>query len=232
MRRTKSRWLQETYRHYGNQECRAYIAERSGCEERIVHNSERAGAWMQVVGGRAAVTGTLRNFLAAISQGVERQEESAHAPSLESAAGTTARLRRRRTRSVLRPGRQEVSLRLESGRRQYADLRLLLPRRPTCLEARRRRRAAAINKHHEVWYHFGRTSEAAAGREYGALADKQPLALATGKWNVETEVFGPLAARPHESSYEAIVDRIFDLERKAQDDFGDYGWFLFGAGPH
>ena len=89
-----------------------------------------------------------------------------------------------------------------------------------------------INKHHEIWYHFGRVGQAAEGREYGALADKQPIALATGKWNVGTEVFGPLAARPNDSPYEAIVDRIFELERKAQDDFGDYGWYLFGAGPH
>ncbi len=38
--------------------------------------------------------------------------------------------------------------------------------------------------------------------------------------------------RPNDSPYEAIVDRIFGLETYAQDAFGDYGWWLFGAGPH
>jgi len=32
--------------------------------------------------------------------------------------------------------------------------------------------------------------------------------------------------------YEAIVDRLFDLGRYAQDAFGDYGWWIFGSGPH
>ena len=89
-----------------------------------------------------------------------------------------------------------------------------------------------MNKHHEVWYHFAPASAAAAGREYGRLADNQPLCLARGEWNCSTGVFGPLAARPNDSPYEAIVDRLFDLERYAQDAFGDYGWWLFGAGPH
>ncbi len=31
---------------------------------------------------------------------------------------------------------------------------------------------------------------------------------------------------------EAVVDRIFQLGRYGQDTFGDYGWWLFGAGPH
>ena len=44
--------------------------------------------------------------------------------------------------------------------------------------------------------------------------------------------FGPLAARPNDSPAEAAVDRIFDLSRQVQDDFGDYGWWLFGAGSH
>jgi hypothetical protein len=34
------------------------------------------------------------------------------------------------------------------------------------------------------------------------------------------------------SRYEAIVDRLFDLGQYAQDAFGDYGWWIFGSGPH
>ena len=45
-------------------------------------------------------------------------------------------------------------------------------------------------------------------------------------------MFGPLAARPNDSPSEAAVDRIFDLTRQVQDDFGDYGWWRFGAGSH
>ena len=45
-------------------------------------------------------------------------------------------------------------------------------------------------------------------------------------------MFGPLAARPNNSKYEQIVDRLFDLKRYAQDSFGAYGWWIFGSGPH
>ncbi len=50
----------------------------------------------------------------------------------------------------------------------------------------------------------------------------------------------PLVSRPitaqvasdYRRKGEAVVDRIFQLGRYGQDTFGDYGFWLFGAGPH
>jgi len=233
--------VQETYRHYGNPECVAKVLERSAGGERAMHTAERAGPWMQITGAQAAVTGSLRNFSQQFpkewSSKKDRLTLHLWSPRVE----------------PLDFGQKGIERFFgEAGKKYLFDWKSGDGSSPISdffyyagHNALKRDGAdgRGINKHHEIWYHFGRANEAAAGREYGALADKQPIALATGKWNVGTEVFGPLAARPHSKSepnadtswaaeFEAIVDRIFDLERKAQDDFGDYGWFLFGAGPH
>jgi hypothetical protein len=89
-----------------------------------------------------------------------------------------------------------------------------------------------IRKHHEFYLHFDRSRQGEIGKEYGRLAADPPLVLASGKWNCSTDVMGPIAARPNDSPAEKIVDRLFDLGREMQDTFGDYGWWLFGAGPH
>lgn len=236
--------LQETYRHYGNPECVAKVFERrsDGAErENDVMRQERAGPWMQITGDRAAVTGSLRNFWQQFPKewSAKKDRLTLHlwSPRVE----------------PLDFGQKGIERFFgEAGRKYLFDWKSGGGSSPISdffyyagHNALKRDGAdgRGINKHHEIWYHFGRAKEWTEGRQYGTLADRQPIALATGKWNVGTDVFGPLAARPHSESepnadtrwaakFEAIVDRIFDLERKAQDDFGDYGWFLFGAGPH
>src|SRR6185295_8205082 len=80
-----------------------------------------------------------------------------------------------------------------------------------------------IHKHHEFHLHLAPADRAKDGEEYGRLVARPPLALASGAWNAATDVMGPIAARPNDSPYEPIVDRLFDLSRGVQDCFGDYG---------
>ena len=223
--------VQELYRHFGNLECRGQIVERKAQCEEVVHRDEHVGEWLQVVDERAAVTGSLRWFW---QQFPKQWEVTADqlvlhlwSPRVEPLDFGADGLRK-----FLGPAGDKYLLGWQGVRspRTPVDNYFFFAGRDA-LE-RNGADGLGVNKHHELWWHFGRAEQAAAGTEYAALAGNPPLCLATGAWNCSTDVFGPLAARPNDSKYEAIVDRIFELERQAQDEFGDYGWRLFGAGPH
>lgn len=216
---------QETFRHYGNLECRAVLEQTSAST-----TGTQAGPWMQVSDDRVAVTGSLRWFR---QQFPKEWEASSGRLTLHlwSPHVTPLDFGKAGLRDFFGPAGEKYLLgwKASAGSTPITDFFYYAGRHALERDGGDGR---GINKHHEVWYHFGPARDAAAGREYGDLADRQPLCLATGRWNVDTGVFGPLAARPNNSPYEAIVDRIFELERYAQDTFGDYGWWLFGAGPH
>lgn len=218
--------FQTVYRHYGNPECRAGIA--SG--EKVIREAEQAGEWMQVWDAKLAVTGSMRWFWQQFP--VEWQSR----PD-------------RLTLRLWSPRRGELDfgepgiLRFfgDAGRKYLLDWGGVKTRNSlesyfyTAGQAVMKRGDAdglGINKHHEFHLHFAPASESKAGEDYGRLVAHPPIALATGAWNASTQVMGPIAARPNDSPYEAIVDRIFDLSREMQHTFGDYGWWLFGSGPH
>jgi hypothetical protein len=223
--------FQATYRHYGNPECRGGIVETTANGEKLHKETDRAGEWMQVTCGRAAVTGSLRWFWQQFPKeweatpdglrlhlwgprGGELDFDAAGVKRFFGDAGAKYLLDWKGVRAPQTPierffyfaGRSA----LDGG---GAD-------------------GLGINKHHEFYFHFAPAADAERAQEYGRLAAEPPLALASGQWNCSTDVLGPLAARPNDSPYEAIVDRLFDLGRQVQDGFGDYGWWLFGAGPH
>lgn len=218
---------QTTYRHYGNLESESLLV---SADETLRWKDEVAPPWMQYRGDGTAVTGSLRHFW---QQFPKEWEAKPNRLSLHLWSPRVAPL-----------DFGEAGLKNffgPAGAKYLLDWQAIGNSTPISdffyhagRHALRRDGAdgKGINKHHEVWFHFGAASQSDQGQEYGALADAQPLCLPTGAWNVGTGVFGPLAARPNNSPYEAIVDRIFELERYAQDAFGDYGWFLFGAGPH
>jgi hypothetical protein len=223
--------VQETYRHFGNPECRAYIVEQRDAEKRKSHESERAGSWLQVVDQRAAVTGSLRWLWQQFPKQweVTGDRVALHLWSPEAGVldfGETG------LRQFFGPAGHKYLLDWEGVRKPQSPIENFFFFAGRHALQRDGADGLGLNKHHEVWFHFAPASAANEGQEYGDLADRQPLCLASGEWNCSTGVFGPLAARPNASPYEKIVDRIFDLERYAQDAFGDYGWWLFGAGPH
>ncbi|MBM83472.1 MAG: hypothetical protein CMJ78_23175 [Planctomycetaceae bacterium] len=222
---------QSTFRHFGNPECRGIIAETNTDGQRKLHSSQHIGEWMQVADDRVAVTGSLRWLWQQFPKQWEVTDDemimhlwSPHAGPLDfgpdglrkffGPAGDKYILNWKGVRGTLNP---------ISNFFYYAGHAALNSGDVD---------GQGINKHHEFYFHVAPAAQAADGQEYGRLAAKQPLALASGEWNCSTDVFGPLAARPNASKYEAIVDRIFDLGQKAQDDFGDYGWWAFGSGPH
>lgn len=223
--------VQDTYRHYGNPECRGYAVEQTTDGERVLQDAERTGPWMQVVDDRFALTASLRGFW---QQFPKQWEVTSNRLTLHLWSPRVAPLDfgANGLRAFFGPAGAQYLLDwtgAAQGQSPIADFFYFAGHHGLRSDGAD---GLGINKHHEIWYHFAPAAAAKQGEEYGRLADQPPLCLATGEWNVGTGVFGPLAARPNASPYEAIVDRIFDLERYAQDTFGDYGWFLYGAGPH
>jgi PcRGLX-like protein central beta sandwich domain/PcRGLX-like N-terminal RIFT barrel domain len=220
-----------TYRHYGNPEYHAAVVAVDPAGEQRLRQTDRAGAWLQVADDRAAVTGSLRWFWQQFPKEWEvtadrmvlhlwspRGGELDFGPEgvrrFLGEAGYQYLIDRR---EVLAP-RNAIERHFWFGGKPWLD--------------RGEADGQGISKHHEFLFHFAPAERAAEGIEYGRLAAQPPVALASGAWNCGTDVFGPLAARPNASPYEAAVDRIFDLGRAAQEAFGDYGWWVFGSGPH
>lgn len=222
--------FQKAFRHYGNLECEAAIVRKSAQSEKTLFQGERMGECLQVADTRSAVTGSLRWFWQQFPKEWEVTpnqlvlhlwsprggELDFGAAGIEQFFGTSGA-------KYLRSGQEKHNSNPLDRFFFFADVPAI---------TRGAADGLGINKHHEFWLHFAPASRRGTGMNYGALAAKQPLALASGEWNCSTDVFGPLAARPNDSPNEAAVDRIFDLSRQVQDDFGDYGWWLFGAGPH
>ncbi len=222
--------FQKTFRHYGNLEQEAAVVQTSAQQTQTLARPERMGEWLQVSDDRAAVTGSLRWFWQQFPKEWEATPNqltlhlwSPRGGELDFGAAGIEQFFGAGGAKYLRAGQEKAALSPLEPFFLFADVPAI-------------KRGAAeglgINKHHEFWLHFGPASRRDDGAEYGRLAASQPLALASGAWNCSTDVFGPLAARPNDSAAEAAVDRIFDLTRQVQDDFGDYGWWLFGAGSH
>lgn len=226
---------QQVYRHYGNPEYSAGFVSVDHSTRQLLRQPDRMGEWMQVADDRAVVTGCLRWFWQQFPKEWELTEDELAMHFWSPRAGE------------LDFGVDGVKEFFGAGGKKYLldDPNLAKARQPTAspiaqhfwfgglpwLE-RGEADGQGINKHHELFFHFGPVEQAAEAAEYAKLAANQPLALASGEWNCSTGVFGPLSPRPNDSKYEAIVDRIFDLGRYAQDTFGDYGWWVFGSGPH
>ncbi len=248
--------VQRTFRHYGNLECEAAVLHTSAQQTKTLAQPDRMGEWLRVADDDHAVTGSLRWFWQQFPKEWEATPNqlvlhlwSPRGGELDFGAAGIEQFFGAGGAKYLRAGQDKAGLNPLEPFFLFADVPAI-------------KRGAAdglgINKHHEFWLHFGPASRRDEGAEYGQLAASQPLALASGAWNCSTDVFGPLAARSfnrtpqarttssddattpddaHASGlrlneYEAAVDRIFDLSRQVQDEFGDYGWWLFGAGPH
>lgn len=222
--------FQKTFRHYGNLEHEATVVETSAQVIKKLAEPERMGEWLQVADERTAVTGSLRWFWQQFPKEWEATSNqlvlhlwSPRGGELDFGAEGIERFFGAGGAKYLRSGQEKVVGNILEQKLRFAEVPVI---------ARGGADGLGINKHHEFYLHFGPANQRGEGAEYGRLAAQQPLALASGDWNCSTDVFGPLAARPNDSAAEAAVDRIFDLSRQAQDDFGDYGWWLFGAGPH
>jgi hypothetical protein len=223
--------FQATYRHFGNPDCRGAVVEETAAGERELRRSQHVGEWMQVVDGRSAVTGSLRWFWQQFPKQweVTRDEMTLH---LWSPRGGVLDFGADGLRDFFGDAGRDYILDWDGIRGTLNPISNFFYFAGHAALNRGDVDGQGINKHHEFYLHIAATDRAAAGQEYGQLAARPPLALATGAWNCSTDVFGPLASRPNDSKYEAIVDRIFDLGRDAQDSFGDYGWSVFGSGPH
>ncbi len=222
--------FQKTFRHYGNLEHEAAVVQTSAQQTKTLAQPERMGEWLQVSDDRSAVTGSLRWFWQQFPKEWEATPNqltlhlwSPRGGELDFGAAGIEQFFGAGGAKYLRAGQEKAALSPLEPFFLFADVPAI---------KRGAAQGLGINKHHEFWLHFGPASRRDDGAEYGRLAASQPLALASGAWNCSTDVFGPLASRPNDAPAEAAVDRIFDLSRQAQDEFGDYGWWLFGAGPH
>ena len=222
--------FQETYRHYGNPECRGEVTLHTREDSRKIATPEHVGEWVQVTGNDRTITGSLRWFWQQFPKEWEVTNDSLtlhywspKAGELDFGKEGIEKFFGSAGKKYLRAGRENHNRNPLDHAFYHADLGAI---------ERGEADGLGINKHHEFWLIFTPAKDAKLAQDYARHAALQPLCLASGEWNCSTDVFGPLAARPNDSKYEAAVDKIFDLGRQGQDDFGDYGWWLFGAGPH
>ena len=222
---------QALYRHYGNQAYEAGLVEVTPAGSRQVAQPDRMGAWLQIADERATITGSLRWFW---QQFPKEWECTGDALTLHlwSPRGGELDFSPDGVRDFFGEMGRKYVLEWEGPDPPASILHRYMFFGSNDALRRLGSDGQGISKHHEVSYHFAGPDARQAGAEYGSLAGRQPVALATGEWNCGTDVFGPLMPRPNDSKYEAIVDRLFDLSRYAQDTFGDYGWWAFGSGPH
>ena len=239
---------QSTYRHFGNLKSTGGIAElrrandSQKSNERAVHTTEQIGEWIQLQTERFSVTGSLRSMWQQFPKEWEVRDNSLTL-HLWSPRGGALDFSADGIRATFGEAGQKFLLNWSPGGTLNAISNFFYYAGHGALQ-RDEVDGQGINKHHEFWFHFATAENANVGAEYGRLAAKPPLALASGEWNCSTDVFGPLIPRgpksqggesatpPELGKYEAIVDRLFDLGRYAQDAFGDYGWWIFGSGPH
>lgn len=222
---------QVTYRHYGNCECRAGIAELKGKRETELHAGEQAGEWLQIKDAKVALTGAMRWF------GQQFPVEWQARPDrltlrLWSPRGGELDFGEAGIKRFFGPAGEKYLFDWKGAKTAHNPLDRFFYTAGQSVLKRGDADGVGIRKHHEFYFHLAPADQSGTGEEYGRLVAQPPLALATGAWNVASDVMGPIAARPNNSPYEAIVDRLFDLSRQMQDTFGDYGWWLFGAGPH
>jgi hypothetical protein len=222
---------QAVYRHYGNPECRAGIAELKGKSETEIRGGEQVGEWLQVKDAKVALTGSMRWFAQQFP--VEWQARSDRLTlRLWSPRGGELDFGEAGIKRFFGPAGEKYLLDWKGARAAKNPLdRYFYTAGQRTLE-RGDADGLGIHKHHEFYLHLASADQAKAGEEYGRLVARPPFALASGAWNAASDVMGPIAARPNDSPYEAIVDRLFDLSRDMQETFGDHGWWLFGAGPH
>lgn len=224
--------FQRTYRHYGNPDCVGGVARTGAGSEQLLRQTDRIGEWMQIADERAVVTGSLRWLWQQFPKEWEATSDNRLVLHLWSPRGGELDFGADGIRRFLGPAGEKYLLKWQGvvgALSPISNYFFFASREP--LE-RGDGDGLGIAKHHEFYLHFAPPGQAERGQDYGRLAAQPPLALASGKWNCSTDVFGPLAPRPNNHAAEGIVDRLFDLGRKAQDDFGDYGWWVFGSGPH
>ena len=222
--------VQRTYRHYGNSECLGEIAVKDNDETKTLATSETIGEWIQIQNDKLAITASMRWMWQQFPKEWEVTKDhltlhywSPKAGELDFGKEGIEKFFGPGGEKHLRAGRENHNRNPLDHAFYHADLGAI---------ERGEADGLGINKHHEFWLIFSSAKDAKIAQDYARHAAVQPLCLASGEWNCSTDVFGPLAARPNDSPYEAAVEKIFDLGRKGQDDFGDYGWWLFGAGPH
>lgn len=222
---------QAAYRHLGNPQCEAAVVEVSTQGARRASESAKIGPWMQVRDRRAAVTGSLRWMW---QQFPKQWEATADRLVLHtwSPRGGELDFGPDGIKRFLGEAGEKYLYDWDGVRGTLSPISNYFYFAGREGLERGEGDGRGTRKHHELWLHFAPAARRKTAAEFASLAARQPLALASAKWNCSSGVFGPLAARPNGSKYEAIVDRLFDLERDAQDAFGDYGWWQFGAGPH
>ncbi len=225
---------QSLYRHYGNLGADAGVRRVDLSGEHILSETDRIGEWMQVHDDAVAVTGSLRWLWQQFPKSWEVTPDrmilhlwSPRGGELDfSREGVLAflgdagrkHLIDERAATLAKSGGLLNQLKYFGGFHLFEDGLV---------------DGQGISKHHEMLLHVGPASAKDEAAHYADLFAKQPLALPDPAWTCGTDVFGPLMPRPNEyGRYEAVVDQLMAQSRDMQHTIGDYGWWLFGSGPH
>jgi hypothetical protein len=216
--------VQEQHFAWGTGTSRFHIRGGAAGHSETLADGERAGGWIDAGDGRLGVSLVLRDLWQQHPKELRATSDRLTA-FLWSGSGASPSL----------------DLRFPALERLFGPVllaQLRLPKHRTEWERFRdpaRRDPTGFAKSHELALLFHAGDAATGGVEPWADAiDDPPVALPDPRWTASSEVVGRLAPRD-ESAFpelEARVRGVWDDVFALVEDFGDYGFFGFGSGPH
>jgi len=218
----ESAWLlQDVYHHLLQPKSHwGLYVKNKGRAEREILSGKRAGNWVSLAGNDAAMTVTLRNLWQEFPKELEVRGRSVVVHLWSSRRGKPLDFR---VPAVLEFwGKENLAL---AGKRRSWSLKAMK-------QGKYPNNAKGLAKTHEILFHFHKPTAAAA-----ATADafsRPPLAYPGPAWTAATDVVGPLS--PYDPKrfpeIEKKLDLIVDTGARMVREWGDYGWWEHGSGPH
>jgi len=212
--------LQDQYRHLAQPESHWGLYVTSGGSEAEALAGERAGNWCTLASGDGAVSMALRNFWQEFPKELEIRGRSLVAHLWSSRRGGPLDFR---LPAVMEFWGQANLERWRQWRFYVLDL---------MQAGRYKSNARGLAKTHEILYHFHEPT--ASPTEVARHFAQPPLAYPDPEWTASTDAVGLLSPRDPErfpEEEQALDTQVQELQRLIHE-WGNYGWWEHGAGPH
>jgi acetyl esterase/lipase len=216
--------LQDEYWHWGHGQ--SHFGILAGHPDRLeeITSGKRAGSWIGTSDGRAAVTLALRDLWQQFPKEL-RAEPKRLTAYLWSSQGKTGPLDLSYD-ALERFWGPAVVEQLRTGGTEgagYQRTRSIAPSNdPT-----------GVAKTHDLLLIFGKGSPASAAAAAEAF-DAPPLVLPDPQWTTQSDVLGRIWPKDEQRfpKWERWIDQAWSDVFHVLDDWGDYGFFSYGDGPH
>ena len=217
---TSASLVQDVYYHLGQPKSHWGLYVTKGGKERKPRSGGRAGNWCTLSGTDAAVSVVLKNFWQEFPKELEVRGRSIVTHLWSSRRGNPLDFR---VPAVLRFWGEGNIDRWRKERLYIVD---------HLEDGRFKTNAKGLAKTHEVLYYFHRPD--ANANEAARHFSRPPLAYPDPAWTAATDAVGVLSPRDPErfpKEEQALDIQLDELHRLVRE-WGNYGWWEHGAGPH